>query len=147
MLVGTTNLDTAGALAGKGKALENAVFAAYGFPRERTPKQEARHKLSAADRFNAAYKAAYGSLPVGSFPGLGYETIELLVGASTQAHSGLPSAIEQALSHGMTVSGHALAGRSYPAGGNHEPVGRLGIVKVVSGRLEPIYATEVSETG
>jgi ABC-type branched-subunit amino acid transport system substrate-binding protein len=142
-VLGTTTMDTQATLASKPGAAEEAFLASYGFARERP----GRHKPSPAVRFAHAYKAMYGSRPVGSFPGLGYETVQLLETASNAAHSGLPSAIQQALSKGLTLNGFALAERTYKPGTDHAPATRMGIEKVVSQQLEPVSAQEVSPEG
>lgn len=130
-VVGTSAMDTRLSLTSNPGALDEAVFTSYGFRRETAP---------AVRSFVADYKRLFGGQPVGSFPGLGFETIRLLEGAVSQARSAEPTAIQRALSRGITLSGVALAERSYPSGGDHNPVGRVGIEKIVEGRLEPLLA-------
>jgi ABC-type branched-subunit amino acid transport system substrate-binding protein len=129
-VIGASAMDTRLTLTNEAGALEDATFASYGFPRENAP----------AHRFAADYKRLYGSDPVGSFPGLGFETIQLLETAVHDAHSAEPSAIQQALSRGLALGGVALAERAYQHGGDHNPVGPVSIEKVSSGTLEPLLA-------
>jgi ABC-type branched-subunit amino acid transport system substrate-binding protein len=129
-VAGTSALDTRLTLTHNAGALEDAVFPSYGFPRESAP----------AHRFAADYKKLFGSEPVGSFPGLGFETIRLLETAVRHAGSAEPSAIQHALSRGITLEGVALAERNYQAGGDHNPMGTVAIEKIVSGHLEPVFA-------
>jgi hypothetical protein len=77
---------------------------------------------------------------VGSFPGLGFETIRLLEAAVRGAHSAEPSAIQRALSRGLTLEGVALAERTYQPGGDHDPTSTVAIEKIVSGHLEQVFA-------
>jgi branched-chain amino acid transport system substrate-binding protein len=130
-VAGTSALDTRLTLTSDAGALEDAVFPSYGFPRESGP----------AHRFATDYKKRFGSEPVGSFPGLGFETIRLLQAAARDAHSAEPSAIQGALSRGLTLEGVALAERSYQAGGDHNPTATVAIEKIVSGHLEQVFAT------
>jgi ABC-type branched-subunit amino acid transport system substrate-binding protein len=111
-------------------SVEHAVFASYGFPRQD----------AAARRFAAQYRSRFGRDPVGSFAGLGLETIRLLEGAVRQAGSAQPRAIQQAIYRGMTLHGVGLANRTYEPG-NHNPIGPVSIRKVVEGSLEPVEAS------
>jgi ABC-type branched-subunit amino acid transport system substrate-binding protein len=129
-LAGTSALDTRLTLTHNMGALEDAVFPSYGFPREGAP----------AHRFAGDYKKLFGAEPVGSFPGLGFETIRLLETAVGDARSAEPSAVQHALSRGLSLEGVALAERSYHAGGDHNPAGTVAIEKIVSGHFEPVFA-------
>lgn len=129
-VLGTSAMDTKLTLTSVPGALEDVVFPSYGFARESEP----------AYRFAADYKKLYGSKPVGSFPGLGFETIRLLETAVREGRSAEPSVIQRALSRGLTLEGVALAERSYSPGGDHNPISRVGIEKIVEGRLEPLFA-------
>lgn len=129
-VAGTSALDTRLTLISNVGALEDAVFPSYGFPRESAP----------ARRFASDYKKQFGGEPVGSFPGLGFETIRLLETAVRQARSAEPSAIQRALSRGLALAGVALAERSYQPGGDHNPTGTVAIEKIVSGHFEPVFA-------
>jgi len=127
-ILGSTAMDTQLTLSSGSQALENATFPSYGFPRV----------SSSARRFAAEYASRFGREPVGSFPGLGLETIRLLEESVRKAGSAEPSAIQQALTGGVTLSGVGLADRSYAPGGDHNPVGQVAITKVSSGRFEPL---------
>jgi branched-chain amino acid transport system substrate-binding protein len=129
-LAGTSALDTRLALTSNAGALDEAIFPSYGFPREG----------GSAHRFVSDYKKRFGGEPVGSFPGLGFETIRLLETAARDARSAEPSAIQLALSRGLSLEGVALAQRSYQPGGDHNPTGTVAIEKIVSGHLEPVFA-------
>jgi Periplasmic binding protein len=111
-------------------SLEHAVFASYGFPRQD----------AAARRFAAQYRSQFGRNPVGSFPGLGLETIRLLESAVRRAGSAEPREIQRALYRGIALRGVGLANRTYQPG-NHNPVGPVAITKVVSGSLAPLEAS------
>jgi ABC-type branched-subunit amino acid transport system substrate-binding protein len=130
IVLGTSVMDTPLTLAGGGQALENAAFASNGFPRA----------TAAARRFAADYRTRYGRAPVGSFPGLGLETIRLLAGTARKAGSAEPSAIQRGLAGGIALSGVGLANRTYTAGGDHDPSGEIGISKVSEGTLLPLLA-------
>jgi ABC-type branched-subunit amino acid transport system substrate-binding protein len=130
IVLGTSVMDTPLTLASGGQALENAAFASNGFPRS----------SAAAQRFAADYRRRYSRAPVGSFPGLGLETIRLLAGTTRKAGSAEPSAIQRALAGGITLSGVGLANRTYDAGGDHDPIGEIGITKISEGSLLPLLA-------
>jgi ABC-type branched-subunit amino acid transport system substrate-binding protein len=129
-VAGTSTLDTRLTLMSNVGALEDAVLPSYGFPRESAP----------AHRFANDYKKRFESDPVGSFPGLGFETIRLLETAVRKARSAEPSAIERVLSRGLVLAGVALAERSYQPGGDHNPTGTVAIEKIVAGHFEPVFA-------
>jgi branched-chain amino acid transport system substrate-binding protein len=135
-VLGTTTMDTALTLPRHSKALENATFASYGFPRE----------SAAAHRFAAEYRKRFGREPVGGFPGLGLETIRLLEAAVRKAGSAEPSAVQGALSDGITLNGVGLADRTYERGGNHNPVGEVAITKVAAGSFLPLLAVTPKAT-
>jgi ABC-type branched-subunit amino acid transport system substrate-binding protein len=130
-IFGTTAMDTPLTLSSGSKALENATFASYGFPRE----------SAAAARFAAAYRALVGHEPVGGFPGLGLETIRLLESAVRKAGSAEPSAIQRALAGGISLEGVGLAGRTYQPGGDHNPVGEVAVSKISMGSFLPLLAS------
>jgi ABC-type branched-subunit amino acid transport system substrate-binding protein len=133
-VLGSTAMDTPLTLSSGSRALENAVFPSYGFPRV----------SASAHRLETAYHKHFGHNPVGSFPGLGFETIRLLERAVGKARSGEPSAIQQALASGIALSGVALAERAYQAGGDHNPIGPVAISKVAAGSFLPLLATTPS---
>lgn len=128
-VAGTSTLDTRLTLTHNAGALEDAVFPSYGFPRESAP----------AHRFTRDYEQRFGAEPVGSFPGLGFETIRLLEAAARDARSAEPSAIQRALSRGLVLEGVALAERTYQPG-DHNPTGTVAIEKIVSGHFEQVFA-------
>jgi ABC-type branched-subunit amino acid transport system substrate-binding protein len=134
-VLGTTAMDTPLTLSSGSAVLENAAFASYGFPRED----------ASARRFVAAYQRRFGRSPIGSFPGLGAETIRLIEAAARKAGSAEPGAIQGALARGITVQGVALANRTYQRGGNHSPTGEVSISKIASGGFLPLLATGTSE--
>jgi hypothetical protein len=128
-LFGTATMDTA-LTTTSGVALPEAYFASYGFLRD-----DAAAKLFAAD-----YQRAYHSPPVGSFPGLGLETVRLLAQAATTARSTSTAAIDHVLSRGFTLTGVGLADRTYIAGGDHSPLAAVGISTAASGPITPVIA-------
>jgi len=130
-VVGSTAMDTPLTLSSGSAALESAVFATNGFPREST----------SARRFAAEYSRMFGRDPVGSFPALGLETIRLLEAAVRKAGSAQPSAVQQALAGGISLSGVGLAPRAYEPGGDHNPVGQVDITKVSTGSFLPLFAS------
>jgi branched-chain amino acid transport system substrate-binding protein len=127
ILFGTSAMDTPLSLTKGAAALENATFGSYGFPSED----------AAASNFLTAYRARFG-LPVGSFPGLGYETIRLLDAAVTKARSTTPAAIQQALLGGISLPGVALFDRSYGGGSDHSPTTSVSVEKISSGSFLPL---------
>ncbi len=130
-VLGASVMDTGLILKDDASALDGAVFPSYGFPRE----------TQAGHHFLATYKKLFGSEPVGSFPGLGFETIRVLEAAVHQAHSAEPNAIEQALSRGLALEGVALAERRYQAGADHNPIGPVSVEKDFLGHFEQVLAT------
>ena len=129
-VLGASVMDTSLTLTENRGALAEAVFASYGFPRE----------TKAGHNFLAAYKKMFGNEPVGSFPGLGFETIRALEAAVHQARSAEPSAIERAFSQGLALEGVALAERRYRPGKNHNPIGPVAVEKDYSGHFEEVLA-------
>lgn len=134
IVLGSTAMDTPLTLSSGPKALENAIFASYGFARVSAP----------ARRFAAEYSRRFGHAPVGSFPGLGLETIRLLEDAVRKAGSAEPGAIQQALTGGITLSGVGLADRAYERGGDHNPIGEVAISKIASGSFLQLRAVTPS---
>ena len=130
-VVGASVMDTQLTVTSNAGALEDSVFPSYGFPRE----------SPAGHHFLVSYKNRFGNEPVGSFPGLGFETIRVLQAAVRQARSAEPSAIEQALSRGLVLEGVALAERRYQPGTDHNPIGPVAVEKDVSGHFEQVLAT------
>jgi hypothetical protein len=123
-------MDTPATLSHGSQALENAAFATNGFPRA----------TAAARRFAADYRSRYGRAPIGSFPGLGLETIRLLADSARKARSAQPGAIQRALAGGIALAGVGLANRTYGAAADHDPTGEVGISKISEGALFPLLA-------
>jgi branched-chain amino acid transport system substrate-binding protein len=136
-ILGTAAMDTPLTLSSGSQVLENAAFATNGFPRA-TP---------AARRFAADYGKRFGRTPVGSFPGLGLETIRLLADSARKAGSAQPGAIQRALAGGIALSGVGLANRTYGAAADHDPLGEVGISKISEGALFPLLAVPTGATG
>jgi ABC-type branched-subunit amino acid transport system substrate-binding protein len=130
-VVGASVMDTQLTVRSNAGALDDSVFPSYGFPRE----------SAAGHQFLVSYKKRFGSEPVGSFPGLGFETIRVLEAAAHQARSPDPGAIEQALSRGLALEGVALAERRYQPGTDHNPIGPVAVEKDVAGHFEQVLAT------
>ena len=128
-LIGSTAMDTPLTLSSGDRAVENATFASYGFPRVSAP----------ASRFAAGYRARFRHEPVGSLPGLGLETIRVLEAAVHKAGSAEPSAIQQALTGGVSLEGVGLAARSYKPGGDHNPVGQVAVSKILAGSFLQLF--------
>jgi ABC-type branched-subunit amino acid transport system substrate-binding protein len=129
-VLGASVMDTPLTLTEDRGALAEAVFASYGFPRE----------TKAGHTFLATYKKLFGNEPVGSFPGLGFETIQVLETAVHRAHSAEPGAVERAFSQGLALEGVALAERRYQAGKDHNPIGLVAVEKDYSGHFEEVLA-------
>ncbi len=130
-VVGASVMDTQLTVRSNAGALDDSVFPSYGFPRE----------SPAGHQFLVSYKKRFGSEPVGSFPGLGFETIRVLEAAAHQARSPDPGAIEQALSRGLALEGVALAERRYQPGTDHNPIGPVAVEKDIAGHFEQVLAT------
>ena len=130
-VAGASVMDTQRTVTSDAGALADSVFPSYGFPRE----------SPAGHRFLVSYKKRFGNEPVGSFPGLGFETIRVLQAAVRQARSAEPSAIEQALSRGFFLEGVALAERRYQPGTDHNPIGPVAVEKDFAGHFEQVLAT------
>jgi branched-chain amino acid transport system substrate-binding protein len=138
VVFGTSALSAPITLKSGAADLNNALFTSYGFPRED----------SAGKRFASDYEKQFGTAPVGSFPGLGYETIRLLEAGANQAHSASPTAIEQALAQGLVLSGVALGNRRYLAGSNHNPISEVGLEKLVEkSKLEAVTSGSPRASG
>jgi ABC-type branched-subunit amino acid transport system substrate-binding protein len=129
-VLGSTAMDTPLTLSSGSRAVENATFASYGFQRV----------SSSARHFAADYRTRFGREPTGSFPGLGLETIRLLEAAVHKAGSAEPSAVQRALSGGISLKGVGLADRTYQAGGDHNPIGEVAVSKIASGSFLPLFA-------
>src|SRR5262249_54680482 len=104
-------------------------FASFGFPRP------------TASRFRADYKDLYGKLPLGSYPDLGFETIQVLRAAVVKAGSTRPSRIDRALARGLTLTGVTLEDIVYPGHDRHRPIAHVGLVTIVRGVYFPMLSS------
>jgi ABC-type branched-subunit amino acid transport system substrate-binding protein len=107
---------------------EKNIYTSYGFARE------------TARPFEAAYRAAYGIGPTGSLPGLGLETVHVLQEAARAARSTSAEALAAAFESGFSVTGIGLGDLVYPGRGVREPVASVGIVRILRGKAEPLFA-------
>ena len=104
-------------------------FASFGFPRP------------TASQFRTDYSNAYGTLPVGSYPGLGFETIHVLQAAVAKAGSIEPARIDRALSRGLRLTGIALEDTVYPGHGHRRPIAHVGLATIVRGVYFPMLSS------
>jgi ABC-type branched-subunit amino acid transport system substrate-binding protein len=100
-------------------SIENVVFATFGFPRP------------GSGQFYRDYAAAYGKMPLGSFPGLGYETLHVLETAALRAAAPTPAGLNASFAKGFTVRGIALEDISYQGHGRRQPVTYVGLAQVI----------------
>jgi ABC-type branched-subunit amino acid transport system substrate-binding protein len=100
-------------------SLEDVVFATFGFPR------------TSSAQFSREYGAAYGKQPLGSFPGLGYETLHVLETAAQRAATPTPAGLNAAFAKGFTAKGVALEDITYPGHGHRQPVNSVGLAEVI----------------
>src|SRR5262249_53250222 len=91
-------------------SIEDVLFATFGFARP------------GSGPFYRDYAAVYGKKPVGSFPGLGYETVQALEGAAGRAAALTPTGLNAAFAKGFTVRGVVLEDISYRGRGQRQPV-------------------------
>jgi len=63
-----------------------------------------------------------------------------LIDAVRKAGSAEPSAIQQALTGGLTLEGVGLAERSYQRGGDHDPIAEVAVSKIAAGNFLPLQA-------
>ena len=117
-------------------ALQGATIASYGFLRA----------SAESSQFVSDYKNQFGGAPVGSFPGLGFETVGLLEDAIAKANSTRPSALEQALLGGIDDPGVALFPRTYNSPSDHNPQTTVSLETVAQGGLIPLVTTEPNGT-
>jgi ABC-type branched-subunit amino acid transport system substrate-binding protein len=110
-------------------ALKDVIFASYGFPRP------------TSEGFFRAYKQRYRKVDVGSFPGLGLETVRTLAAAITEAGSTDPARIDAAFAKGFQVTGVGLAERRYPGGGARLPIADVGLVELNDGVYYPLESS------
>jgi branched-chain amino acid transport system substrate-binding protein len=110
-------------------ALKDVYFASYGFPR------------TSSSSFFDAYRQQFHKLPVGSFPGLGLETVRTLAAAIAKAQSLDPARIDGAFAKGFQITGVALADRRYPGGGARQPIADVGIVEMIRNAYFPLVSS------
>ena len=104
-------------------------FASFGFARP------------TGSRFRADYKDTYKDLPLGSYPGLGFETIQVLRAAVAKARSVEPSRLDRALASGLRLTGITLEDIVYPGHGQHRPLAHVGLVTIVRGVYFPMLSS------
>ena len=100
-------------------SIDEVIFATFGLRR------------ASSERFLSDYAAAYGKRPVGSFPGLGYETVRVLESAGQRASALTPAGLDAAFAKGFTVKGVALEDIRYRGHGHRQPVTYVGIAEIV----------------
>jgi ABC-type branched-subunit amino acid transport system substrate-binding protein len=100
-------------------SLEEVIFATFGFPR------------TSGARFLSDYAEAYGKRPLGSFPGLGFETVHALETAAQRAKTLTPAGLNASFAKGFTVKGVALEDITFQGRGHRQPVTYLGMAEVV----------------
>jgi ABC-type branched-subunit amino acid transport system substrate-binding protein len=130
----TDGLDGDLQLGRYGAKLDNLNVASYGFPRPTSAE------------FFRDYASAYGHIPSGSFPGLGYETIHILDTAAGLAGSADAKAIDAAFSKGFKVTGVALEDVQYLGKGNRVPRTNSGLARIVRGSHVALFSSDATET-
>ena len=131
---GTSALDVPSTLTTPGEAgLEQMLIPNYGF----TPQDVS----SAA--FLRAYEQSNGHPPVGSFPGLGFDTVGVLEQAVAKARSTAAPAIGRALS-GLSYAGAALLARRYGRSSDHNPQSTVSFERIVQDAFVPLLTMEPS---
>jgi ABC-type branched-subunit amino acid transport system substrate-binding protein len=130
----TDGLDAQQLLSRYAKPMEGLFYGSFGFPR------------AESQRFFADYSARFRKQAVGSFPGLGYETIRVLVAAAEQADSSTPSSIDAAFGNGFTVIGVALGDVRYRGRGSKLPFMNAGMARIVRGQPHPMFASDPAAT-
>jgi ABC-type branched-subunit amino acid transport system substrate-binding protein len=111
-------------------SIEDVVFATFGFPRP------------GSGPFYRDYAAAYGKKPVGSFPGLGYETLHALETAGGRATALTPTGLNASFAKGFTVPGIALEDISYRGHGHRQPVTQVGLAQVIRDGYVALFTSE-----
>ena len=113
-----------------GKQLEGLIIGSFGFPGP------------AAKPFLKAYKQAYKKPVEGSFPSLGFETIQVLETAALKARSSDPKEIDKAFESGFTVPVMALEDIVYPGKGVHQPVTSAGVARIIRSQHVALLASD-----
>lgn len=110
--------------------LADFSFASHGFPRP------------TSDAFFEDYRKAFKTTPVGSFPGLGFESVRVLEAAVRKARSTAPAALDAQLKKkGLTVVGVALGDMRYPGRGARRPLANVGVAAIIFGEYTPLFAS------
>ena len=112
-------------------SIEDVVFATFGFPRPGP----------ASARFLRDYAAVYGKRVPYSFPGLGYETVEVLEAAARRASVLTPAGLDASFAKGFTVRGVALEDTVYRGHGHRQPVTAVGIAQVIRDDYVPLFTS------
>ena len=112
-------------------SLEQVVFATFGFPRT----------TSSSGTFYRDYAAAYGRRPVGSFPGLGYETVRVLESAARRAASLTPAGLNASFARGFTLKGVVLEDTTYLGHSHRQPVTSVGIAEIIRDRYVSLFTS------
>ena len=110
-------------------SLEEVIFATFGFPR------------TSGARFLSDYAASYGKKPLGSFPGLGFETVHVLETAAQRAEALTPGGLDASFAKGFTVKGVALEDISYQGHGHRQPVTYVGMAEVVRDKYAALFTS------
>ena len=111
-------------------SIENVLFATFGFPRP------------GSGPFYRDYAAAYGKKPVGSFPGLGYETVQALEAAARRAAALTPTGLNASFAKGFTVRGVVLEDINYRGHGHRQPVTQVGLAQVIRDGYVALFTSE-----
>jgi len=111
-------------------SIENVLFATFGFPRP------------GSGPFYRDYAAAYGKKPVGSFPGLGYESVQALEAAARRAAALTPTGLDASFAKGFTVRGVVLEDISYRGHGHRQPVTQVGLAQVIRDGYVALFTSE-----
>ncbi len=125
-VTGLDLLDSAQGIREAGEAAEGAVFATFGYP---VPGSE-------LDELYERHRLEHGARPDGSYAGLGYDAVRVVVEAIEKAGSVAAEDLAAALP-GLEVGG-SLGVLDYPEDGGRVPVADVALVEVRDGRLELI---------
>jgi ABC-type branched-subunit amino acid transport system substrate-binding protein len=112
-------------------SLEDVVFATFGFPRPGPGSAQFLHD----------YAAAYGEQVPYSFPGLGYEAVQVLEAAAERARSLTPPGLNASFAKGFTVKGVALEDTVYRGHGQRQPVTDVGLAQVIRDGYVPLFTS------
>jgi ABC-type branched-subunit amino acid transport system substrate-binding protein len=117
-----------------GNVLQNVNVASFGFPRP------------TSEQFLRDYQSAFGHQPSGSFPGLGYETLQILDTAVAKAGSTDTTAINDAFSKGFTVTGVALGDVQYLGHGQQIPRTNSALARIVRGEHYALFSSDATQS-